>query len=104
MAVTLTELAAALRLGDGVTAPVEPIAGVLARHQVAIEVLTDRYAPDAPPAIKDEATVRFVAYSYDSPHASSGGGFAATFRNSGAEALLSRFRRTAGGRECGNCH
>ena len=31
MAVTVTEVAAALRLGDGVTAPTEPLLGILTR-------------------------------------------------------------------------
>ena len=31
MAVTLTQLAAALRLGDGETAPTEPVSGILGR-------------------------------------------------------------------------
>ena len=98
MALTLAELAGALRLGDGVTAPEEPIVGILLRLRRAAFAFIGEVVPEAPEAIKDEAIVRLVAYGYDSPTASSGGGYAAAFRNSGAESLVSRWvvRRTAG--------
>ena len=91
MAVTLTELAGALRLGDGETLPVEPVAGILERLKAAGSSLIATVSPDAPDTIKDEALVRFVAYIYDSPNASPGDGYASAWRNSGAESLVSRW-------------
>ena len=37
MAVDLIQLAAALRLGDGVTAPTEPVAGLLSRLLLVVQ-------------------------------------------------------------------
>ena len=98
MAVTLTELAGALRLGDAVAAPVEPVRGILDRLLGAATALVEATAPDAPTAVRDEAVIRLASYWYDSPPAPHGGGFASAFRNSGAEALVSRFisRRAVG--------
>ena len=98
MAIDLIELAATLRLGDGVNAPVEPLASILLRLRRAAIALIEDNAPGAPEAIKDEACVRLVATGYDQPNASSGSGYAAAWRNSGAESLVSRWvvRRTAG--------
>ena len=97
MAVTLIQLAAALRLGDGVNAPTEPVAGILTRLLGVSQAFVEKAAPDAPEAIADEATIRMAAYYYDAPLAASGDRYAAAFRNSGAEALVSRWveRRTA---------
>ena len=50
-----------------------------------------RAAPDAPEAIADEAAIRLTATLYDAPTAASGDRYAAAWRNSGAEALVSRF-------------
>ncbi|MCY4123395.1 MAG: hypothetical protein OXG72_21005 [Acidobacteria bacterium] len=48
MAVTLTQLAAELRLGDGQSPPDEPIAGILTRILATATTLVQRYAPNAP--------------------------------------------------------
>ena len=50
MSVTITaiQLAAALRIGDGVTALVEPQAGVLNRILASATALVESYAPNAP--------------------------------------------------------
>ena len=98
MALTPTALAAAMRLGDGVTAPVEPVAGILTRLLAVATAHLEAVAPDAPAAISDEAKIRFCAYLYDAPTAASGAGFAAAWRNSGAMALVSRWvvRRAIG--------
>ena len=98
MAVSLIELAAALRLGDGVTAPTEPVAGLLSRLLGVSQAFVAIAAPEAPEAIADEATIRMTAYLYDAPTASSGDRYAAAYRNSGAESLLSRWvvRRAQG--------
>ena len=98
MALTLTALAAALRLGDGVAAPVEPVAGILTRLMGVAEALVEKVAPDAEAFVKEEAIIRLCAHYYDQPTAASGDRYAAAWRNSGAEALVSRWvvRRTAG--------
>ena len=52
-------------------------------------LFTNKYAPDAPDAVLEEATFRLVAYWFDMPNAARGAGFANAFRNSGAQAILS---------------
>ena len=91
MAVDLIQLAAALRLGDGVTAPTEPVAGLLSRLLLVSQDFVALAAPDAPEGIADEATIRMTATLYDSPTAAAGDRYAAAWRNSGAEALVSRW-------------
>ena len=63
MVVTLTELAAELRLGDGVTSPAEPVAGILTRLLAVSEAFVDQAAPDCPEAIRDEVLVRMSRIS-----------------------------------------
>ena len=91
MAIDLIQLAAALRLGDGVTAPTEPIAGIISRLLGVSQAFVQIAAPLADEAVADEATVRMTAYLYDAPTAASGDRYAAAWRNSGAEALVSRW-------------
>ena len=91
MAVDLIQLAAALRLGDGETAPTEPVAGLITRLLGVSQAFVAIAAPDAPEAIADEATIRMTATLYDAPTAASGDRYAAAWRNSGAEALVSRW-------------
>ena len=86
MAVTLTQLAAALRLGDGENPPTEPVLGLITRLLGVSQAFVARAAPEAPDAIADEATIRMTAYLYDSPTAAAGGRYAQAWRNSGAEA------------------
>ena len=89
MALTVTDLAAALRIGDGATAPEEPIHGVLVRLlEVADAFITER-AADAPEAVQDEARIRFAAYLYDAPFAGLRDGYAHGWTNSGAAHLVS---------------
>ena len=87
MAVDLIQLAAALRLGDGVTAPTEPVVGILSRLLGVSQAFVALAAPDAPEAIADEATIRMTAYLYDAPTASSGDRYAAAWRNSVGQRL-----------------
>ena len=98
MALTTTTLAAAMKLGDGVAAPVEPLAGILDRLLAVVVEHVQLVAPDAPSDVQDEASIRFAAYLYDAPTSASGHGFAAAWRNSGAQSLLSRWtvRRAVG--------
>ena len=91
MAVTLIQLAAALRLGDGEIAPTEPVAGLISRLLGVSQAFVAIAAPDAPEAIADEATIRMTATLYDAPTAAAGDRYAAAWRNSGAEALVSRW-------------
>ena len=91
VAVTLIQLAAALRLGDGVTAPTEPVAGILSRLLGVSQTFVAIAAPSAPEAIADEATTRMAAYLYDSPTAASGDRYAAAWRSSGVSGLVSRW-------------
>ena len=109
MAVTLEELAAELRLGDGETAPTEPVAGILNRLLGVAEALVAVGAPLAPLTVQNEAIVRLAAYLYDQPTSSAGDRYGAAWRNSGAESLTTRFvqrRAVVGGlgghgrREC----
>ena len=80
-----------MRLGDGETAPTEPVAGLLSRLLAVSQDFVAIAAPDLPEAIADEATIRMTAYLYDAPTAASGDRYAAAWRNSGAEALVSRW-------------
>ena len=76
MVVTTTQLSAALRIGDGVEAPVEPLQSILSRYLGVAEAFLEIEAPGAPEAIKAEATVRFGGYLYDAPTAGRGDQFA----------------------------
>ena len=88
MAVNVTQLAAALRLGDGVTAPVEPLLSILTRLLGVGEATAALLAPDAPDVVKDEAIINFAAQLYDKPSAASGNKYAAAWLNSGAASLV----------------
>ena len=99
MAVTLVELSSALRIGDGSTAPGEPIAGILTRLLGVSEALVEMDSPDAPELVKDESIIRIAAYLYDMPTAGIGDRYARAVRSSGAAGLLSKWRvlRVVGG-------
>ena len=94
MAVTLdtTALAAELRLGDGTTAPVEPVAGILTRHLAAATAVILAHAPTAPDAVHDLAAIRLCGYWYDQPLATSNMTFANALVNSGAASALRDWR------------
>ena len=98
MAITNVQLAAALRLGDGVTALVEPELGIVNRLLAVAVASVTAYAGDAPPDdVADEAAIRFAAYLYDAPGAGANADYAAAFRNSGAAALLAPWRTIGAG-------
>lgn len=93
MAVTVPQLAVALRLQTDPTAAVaEPHLGLLTRLSAVADAFIDLEAPDAPDAVKDEALVRFAGYAFDAPLSGPGVGYADTWRNSGASAMLARWR------------
>ena len=106
MAVTITPQ----ELADETSATVERATRVLA---VATEAVT-RYAPDAPDALQNEAAIRFGGYLLGSDYgavadesigprsASYTQNHAAMFRNSGAAALLTRYRVRRAGTIAGN--
>ena len=98
MAVTVTQLAAAIRAGDGVAAPTEPLLGILTRLEGVATATVQLLAPDAPIGIQDEAAIRYAGYLYDTPSAAAGDRYAAAWRNSGAAALVAAWvvRRVAG--------
>ena len=89
MALSVIELAGALRVGDGAAAPPEPQLSVLTRLLSACTATVDKRAPAAPADVRNEAVIRMAGYLYDAPESASGDRFAAAFRNSGAYALLS---------------
>lgn len=93
MAVTITaiQLAASLRIGDGVTALPEPQAGVISRILASATAMVENYAPTAPESVQNEAAIRLGGYLYDAPP---GASMRSTnpFSDSGAQALLARFR------------
>ena len=86
MAVSIAELAGALRVGDGVTAPAEPEYGIVVRLRRACQSFIEHHAPNAP--TQDQALVQMAAYLYDQPSAGRGVNYAAAFRNSGAGSIL----------------
>ena len=93
MSVTITavQLAAAMRIGDGMTPLEEPQAGVINRILATATALVESYAPKAPEAIQNEAVIRVGGYLFDSPPGGSMR-FANPLADSGAQALLARFR------------
>lgn len=89
MALTVPQLAAAMRLGgDGSEALEEPLNGIVTRLLAVGNAWTAKKADEAPEDVKDEAVIRMAAYLYDQPHAGMRMSFAAAWRNSGAAALV----------------
>ena len=89
MALTVAELAAAIRLtADATTPPPEPQLSILHRQLRVAQSTIGSYASNAPEEVQDEAAVRMVGYQYDAPPADR---FATQqiFRFSGAMSLLS---------------
>ena len=91
MAITIEQLAAALRLADGVTAPEEPMLAIITRLAGVADAYVSLMAGNAPEPIRDEATVRFAGYLFDAPTASAGDRYASAWHNSGAAALVSKW-------------
>ena len=91
MAVTITvaQLAAAMRVGN-TTVETAEVTRLLA---YATEAVT-KHAPDAPDVVQNEAVVRLAGYLFDQPFAGSGGRYANALRNSGAAAILLKYRIT----------
>ena len=95
MAVTyLTDLqlAAALRLGDGVTALEEPTLGIVSRLCGVAAAQVEVLAPAAPDPVKAEFVVRLAGYLFDSPQAGRGANYANACTNSGAANVIALWR------------
>ena len=93
MSVTITavQLAAAMRIGNGVTALEEPQASVIGRILASATALVESYAPKAPEAVQNEAVIRLGGFLYDAPPGMSTR-MANPLADSGAQALLARYR------------
>ena len=91
MAVTIPELAVALRLsGDGINLPA-PQTAILTRLMAASVAYVEKIVPDAPDAIKDMAIIRHTTYMYDQP-VSTRDAYADAWVNSGAGSLAAPYR------------
>ena len=89
MVVTLTvsELAAAMRVGDSAEETAETTR-LLSYCTVAVV----KQAPDAPDVAHNESVVRLAGYYFDSPNAGSRTNYANAMRNSGAGRILLPYR------------
>ena len=91
MAVTVADLAIALRISaDGNDVDAAQIAVLTRLHGVG-QAFVERLIPDAPAAIKDEAIVRMAAYLYDQPLGRRDA-YANSWVNSGAGSLATLWR------------
>ena len=95
MALTIPQLAYRLRIqADDTTAVTGGILTELTALQTVATAYIERYAPNAPEAIKDEAQVLFCGYLYDGPDSEPGGAgvaYPSAWRNSGARPLLAEW-------------
>ena len=87
MAVTIEELTNWTRAES---ADAKAVA-ILTRLLAVAESRVERFAPDAPDAEADAATLVYASYMYDRLPASRFTGYADAFRNSGAEVMLGDF-------------
>ena len=93
MAVTVADLLEAIRVEQN--APNEK---AVTRTQGAVTALVEKYAPDAPDAVKDQAVVQCVGYIWDSPaSAPARMNFSNALHNSGAASLLAPWREHQAG-------
>ena len=91
--ITLPELAADLRLGDGSADPAAPIDGMLQRHLDTATAIVGVYLPhDAPDSILNTSVIRIAGYLYDMQQAGSGMRYAHIIVNSGAADVMRLFR------------
>lgn len=90
MAVNLSaaDLANAIRVDSDNTAQFSQVERLLAYSKIAI----NDYAPSAPSDIQNESAIRLSGYLFDQPFSSGGTGYQNALRNSGAAAILERYR------------
>ena len=92
MAVTLEQLAVALRITTDPTATVpEPENGILTRIQSWAESEIAGRAPDAPDNYRDQALVVLAGYVHDRPPVERGGAYANAWEHSGVSDILRRW-------------
>ena len=84
---TVPELAAAMRIGDGVSAVPEPQNTILARLGSAAEAYVNRLASGADEDVKREAIIRLASYLYDMPESPGGDQWSTAWHSSGAASL-----------------
>ena len=84
---TITELAAALRLSDSP----EELAETTRLLAYASEAVV-KHVSEAPDVVHNEAVRRLAGYLYDMPEAAMGDGYANAMRNSGAARSLLPYR------------
>ena len=95
MALTIPQLATAIRLATASDALSDDETGILTRLLSVANQQVTRYAADAPEDIRDEAAVRVVAYLYYSSPAGGRQLYANALASSGAAALLDPYRSAA---------
>ena len=95
MALTVAQLAAAMRLDDDAVSS-DPLQTIVQRLLDVAEAFVAKLAPDAPDDVQDEAAVRIASYLYDQPNAGVRMNYATAWKSSGAMALCApwRSRRT----------
>ena len=94
---TITQLAADLRIGDGVTPPTGAVLAVLARVSSTATAMVERYAPEAEEAVSNEAYVRLAGWLFDADPSGQNPGGPAAMRSSGAASILGPYRTRRGG-------
>lgn len=103
MAVTVAELAGALRINDGSAAPPAPTDGILTRLlAVSVAHISKRVSDDCPQDVQDEGAIRLSAYLFDQPNYARGASMHSAFRNSGAAALIEPWRQRRLGIQANN--
>ena len=85
--ITVTELLAALRLGDSAAETAQAVR-LLAYASTAVT----KHAPNAPSVVQNEAVTRLAGYLFDQPFVGRGPAYANALRNSGAAAILLPYR------------
>ena len=93
MAITIADLLQAISLEDNAANRT-----TVTRIQGAVTALIEKYAPDAPDAVKDQATVQAVGYIQEAPaSAPARMNFANAMEHSGANAMLAPWREHGAG-------
>ena len=91
MALSIAALRSAIRAGDSARETVE-----VTRLRNFAVAFVNRYAPNAPETIRDEAAIRLAGYIFDSPSASGQARHANAFLNSGAQAIVGPYKARRG--------
>ena len=95
VAITPADLGAALRIDLPADSD---LSGLIDRLiGASVQVCARFVGSNAPNEVADESVVRLAGYIFDSPEAPMGTGFAGAFRNSGAMALLSPWKKRRAG-------